>query len=172
MQQFHRDFDTFWGTVCHDETCSNLALEIVDLGADGGIEVSIHLGQPSSLVFEVLLVDPESDLLLTHGSIETETFWKCIRDHVNNEAITQLFLTARCHSSPMPNAVSARRIGYAEMRNVRFFRLIDDILDEFTTREPCLSVEVNVTYRNAKNVRIIELRILMIWGRGWLGVVD
>lgn len=155
MQQFHKDFDTFWGTVCHDEASPVLALEIVDLGADDGVEVAIHSGQASRLVFEVLLVDPESDLLLTHGSIETETFWKCIRDQVNKGAITTLFLTTRCHSSPLPNAVSAKRISHAEMRNVRLLRLIDDILDELTTREPCLSVEVNVTYRNPKNEQFI-----------------
>lgn len=156
MQKFHENFESFWDRVCEPQTGLVLDLEIVDLGKHDGIKVALYVDQPDRLVFEVILADPESRQLMTDGSIETETFWKCIRTYVKKEAITQLFLTARCNSSPMLNAVSARCIGYAEMRNVRFLRLVEDILDEVATQEPALSVDVVVTYRNPDNDHFVN----------------
>lgn len=156
MQEFHGSFQSFWGTVCRADASPILEMEIADLGADEGIDVAIYADQPSRLVFDTVLVDPESDQLLKQGSIETEAFWRCIRRHITDRNIRQLFVTLRCSSSLIATAISSRRMGYAEMRNVRFLRMAEDILDELTTREPCLGVDVIVTYRNTGNGRCIN----------------
>ena len=98
MQQFFGNFGSFWETVCEPDICPVLEMEIADFGGDEGIDVVMRVDQPNRLIFAVILADPESHLLLTDGCVETQTFWRCIRKHVNDEGIKQLFLTARCNS--------------------------------------------------------------------------
>ncbi|HEY9040138.1 MAG TPA: hypothetical protein VIN05_14490 [Roseovarius sp.] len=125
-----------------------LALDITDMGADDGIDVMIHDENTGRILFESVLVDPESRVLLTHGSPETEAFWQCLHARGRVDRDRHLFLTARCRFSLLTAAIFTKRMGRAEVRNVRFLRLVEEMLDELQTREPWMSVEVAVTHRN------------------------
>lgn len=150
MPSFPGRFKPLWWAVDHADTYPILAISITDLGADEGIDVAIHVDHSDEPVFETILADPESRVLLTNGSLETEAIWRCVRRIVSIDRVQKIFVTARCRSSLLGMAISTRRMGYAERRNARFLRLIEDILDEFQTREPGLLVEVAVTHRNPK----------------------
>ena len=127
-----------------------LALDITDMGADDGIDVTIRDTVSGRTLFETVLADPKSRTLLTFGSPETEAFWQCLHARGHIHRVRHLFLTARCRFSLLTAAVSTRRMGHTELRNVAFLRLIEDLLDELRTREPGTSVEVSVTHRNPK----------------------
>lgn len=156
MQKFHEDFKSFWEKLSQSDARHILELEIADMGADEGIEVTLHVDHPNRIIYDFILAGPESLMLLTAGSPETEFFWKCLRKHVHNESIKQLYLTARCSSSLLLTAMSPRLMSNAEVRNVNFLRLVEDILDELTTREPRLSVDIIITYLNPRNHRFID----------------
>lgn len=130
------------------DPCGFLELEIADLGSSEGIDVSIYVDHPNRIVFETILASPESTLLLTSGSDETEAFWGCICASVCIYGIQQVYLTARCNSSLYDVALSLGRMDCAGTRNVRFLRLVEDIVDELKTREPTLSVNIVTTHRN------------------------
>lgn len=125
-----------------------MAIDITDLGSDEGIDVTIYAEASGQILFETILADPESRVLLTHGSSVTEAFWQCLHTHRCVVGVSHLLLTARCRFSLLTAATSTRRIGHMEVRNVRFLRLIEDLLDELQTREPGISVELAVTHRN------------------------
>ncbi|MCK8462440.1 hypothetical protein MUY35_01085 [Aliiroseovarius sp. S1339] len=125
-----------------------LALDITDMGTDDGVDVTIRDEASGRILFETVLADPDSRTLLTFGSPETETFWQCLQTHGHVDHVRHLFLTARCRFSLLNMTISTKRIGHAEVRNVAFLRLIEDVLDELRTREPGMSVEVAVTQRN------------------------
>lgn len=125
-----------------------MAIDITDLGSDEGIDVTMYAEGSDQVLFETILSDPESRVLLTYGSRETETFWQCLHDQASVGHARDLFLTARCRFSLLTAATSTRRIGHMEVRNVRFLRLIEDLLDELQTRKPGISVELAVTHRN------------------------
>lgn len=127
---------------------SILALDITDMGADDGIDVIIVEGDTGRVLFETVLACPESRTLMTLGSPETETFWQCLHNYRRAGRGRHLFLTAQCRFSLLTAAISTGRMGCNEFRNVRFLRLIEDVLDELQTREPGMSVEVAVTHRN------------------------
>lgn len=125
-----------------------LALDITDMGADNAIDVTIRDEVSGRILFETVLAAPESRTLLTFGSPETEAFWQCLHTYRCVDRAQHLYLTARCRFSPLTAATSTRRMGHAEIRNVRFLRLVEEVLDELQTREPGMSVEVAVTHRN------------------------
>jgi hypothetical protein len=125
-----------------------LALDIKDMGADEGIDVVIYDQDSDQILFETVLADPESRTLLTCGSLETEAFWQCLHSHRCVDRVRHLCLTARCRFSLWNAVISAKRLGPAEVRNVRFLRLVEEVLDELQTRQPCMSVEVAVTHHN------------------------
>lgn len=156
MQRFRDSLQLFQLMNDYTRRSRILELDLTDMGADEGIDVALHTGATNRVVFETVLANPESRLLLTSGSVETEAFWQCVRRHICSDGVGQLFLTARCRLSPLAIAVSIRRMGYAEMHNVKFLRLVEDILDEFRTREPGLSFEVAVTYRNPEIDRCLN----------------
>jgi len=156
MQNFPRSFQALWQTPDPAGPSPVLVMDMTDMGANEGIDVVVHVGASGGVVFEAVLAEPESTMLLTSGSVETEAFWQCMRSHIRIHGARQLFLTARCRSSPLAIAVSSLRVGYAERRNVRFLRLVEDILDEFRTREPGLSVGVAVTHRNPEIDRCLN----------------
>ncbi len=127
---------------------SMLALDITDMGVDEGIDVTILDEDSGRIVFETVLVDPESRALMTFGSLETETFWRCLRSQRCDGRRRHLFLTARCRFSLLTAANFTNRMGRREVRNVRFLRLVEELLDELQTRDPGTSVEVAMTHRN------------------------
>ena len=89
------------------------ALEIViaDAGHTNGIEVTIYAVGSDQIVFETILLDPDSQALLTHGSAETEAFWQCLNLHCCANFTQDIFLTARCRFNSLAIAVSAKRMG-------------------------------------------------------------
>ena len=125
-----------------------LALDITDMGADDGIDVTIRDQVSGRIQFETVLADPKSRTLLTFGSPETETFWQCLHAYRCVDRVQHLFVTARCRFGILATSVSTKRLTRAEVRNVAFLRLVEDVLDELQTREPGMSVEVSVTHRN------------------------
>lgn len=122
------------------------ALEIVitDTGPTHGIEVLIFAVGSDQIVFEAILIDPESQALLTHGSAETEAFWQCLNSHCCVNFTQDIFLTARCFFDPRTIAVSLDLMGQAETRNARFHRLVEAMLDELKTRKPDSTVKVTI----------------------------
>jgi len=134
------------------------ALEIViaDAGHTHGIDVTIYAVGSDQIVFETVLLDPDSQTLLTHGSAETEAFWQCLNLHCCANYTQDIFLTARCRFNPLAIAVSTERIGGAETRNVRFLRLIEAILDELETRKPGSAVQVAIVTKNNKVIAPIK----------------
>ena len=133
-----------------------LALDIIDQGADAGLDVAIRDESSGHILFETVLADPESRILLTFGSLETESFWQCLRTHRCVNHIRHLLITARCRFSILPTATASKRRGQTEMRNARFLRLIEALVDELQTREPAMSVEVAVTHRNPAFAKCIN----------------
>lgn len=133
-----------------------LALDITDFGTDEGIEVTIYAKGSGQILFETILADPESRVLLTHGTAETEAFWQCLHTQASVGHEHHLFLTARCRFSLLTPAISTRRMGHAEIRNVEFLRLIEVLLDELQTREPGMPVELAVTHRNPAFAGVIN----------------
>ena len=134
------------------------ALEIViaDAGPTHGIDVTIYATGSDQIMFETVLVDPESQTLLTHGSAETEAFWRCLNLHCCLNSTQDIFLTARCHFNPLPIAVSTKRMGRAETRNVQFHRLIEAMLDELQTRKPVSAVQVVIVTKDDNVIAPIE----------------
>jgi len=126
-----------------------LALNITDMGGQDGIDVSIRDEASDQIYFETVLADPDSRILLTVGSPETETFWRCLHTLRSVGHTQHLFLTARSRFSLLTAAISTKRITRAEVRNVAFLRLVENLLDELQTREPGLALEVAVTHRNS-----------------------
>lgn len=125
-----------------------LALDITDMGVDEGIDVAIHDEDSNQLLFETVLVDPDSKTLLAFGSSETEAFWQCLHTHRGVGRDRHLFLTARCRFNLLTALISPKRISHAEVRSARFLRLIEEVCDELKTREPGMVVEIAVTHRN------------------------
>ncbi|WP_139816278.1 hypothetical protein [Planktotalea arctica] len=125
-----------------------LEIVIADAGYDNGIDVTIYAVGSGQIVFDTILVDPDSQVLLTHGSPETEAFWQRLNLHCCIDVVQNIFVTARCRFSPLTIAVSTKRIGPAETRNVRFLRLVEALLDELQTRRPSLTAQVAVTHSN------------------------
>ena len=125
-----------------------LELDIKDRGTDEGIDVTIFAEGSDRNLFETILVDPESRTLLTYGDPEAEVFWQCLYTHACANHAPKLLLTARCRFSPLAIVISKRSMGHAEVRNVGFLRLVEEILDEVLTRAPGLLVEVALTHRN------------------------
>jgi hypothetical protein len=126
---------------------TTLELRLTDFGPDHGIDVAIHTNRSAEPVFETVLADPESRVLLAPGIAETEVFWRCLdRCFAYGPHILQLH--ARCCFSTMSMIRSARRMSRAEMRNARFLRFIEEVLDEVQTRQPHVKVDIAVTYRN------------------------
>lgn len=134
------------------------ALEIViaDVGCDNGIDVTIYALGSDRIVFETILVDPDSQALLTYGSTETEAFWQCLNYHCCVNLTQDIVLTARCRFNPLAIAVSAKRMGQAETSNVRFLRLVEAMLDELQTRKPGSAVQVAVVTQNNQVIIPIE----------------
>jgi len=133
-----------------------LEIMITDMGCNDGIDVIIHGVESGLIVFETVLADANSRALLTNGTPETETFWQCVNRNAWAGVDQQLFLTARCRFNPLTIAVSTKRMRNAEMCNVRFLRLVEDLLDELQTREPGLAVQLAVTHRNPTFDRCIN----------------
>ncbi len=125
-----------------------LEIVIADGGCDNGIDVTIYAVGSGQIVFETILVDPDSQVLLASGSLETEAFWQCLNSYCCVDVAQDIFVTARCRFSPLTIAISTKRIGPAETRNVRFLRLVEALLDELQTRNPSFTAQVAVTHRN------------------------
>lgn len=134
------------------------ALEIVfaDAGQTQGIDVTIYAVGSDQIVFETILVGPNSQALLTHGSAETEAFWQCLNLRSGANLAQDIFLTARCRFNPLSIAVSTKRMGRAEARNVRFLRLIEAVLDELQTRKPGSAVQVAIVTKNDEAIAPIK----------------
>ena len=125
-----------------------LVLDFTDRGFDEGIDVTIYPEGSDQILFETILVDSESRVLLVYGGPEAEAFWQCLNTYACIDHAQKLSLTARCRFSPLAIAVSTKSMGRAELRNAGFLRLIEEVLDEFLTREPGVVVEVALTHRN------------------------
>jgi hypothetical protein len=134
-----------------------LEIVIADSGYNDGIDVTVYAVGSGQIVYETILADPDSQILLTHGSHETEAFWQCLNLHCRVDVAQDIFVTVRCRFSPFTIAVSTKRIGAAETRNVRFLRLVEVILDELQTQNPCLTAQVAVTYRNPSFDHCLEI---------------
>ncbi|WP_433989403.1 hypothetical protein SuNHUV7_40040 (plasmid) [Pseudoseohaeicola sp. NH-UV-7] len=126
---------------------TKLELRLTDFGLDHGIDVAIHTNRSAAPVFETVLADPESRVLLAPGSPETEIFWHCL-GHCLTHDPQVLQLHARCCYSTMSITSSTRRMSRAEMRNARFLRFVEKVLDEVQTRQPQVKINISVTYRN------------------------
>ena len=135
---------------------SALEIVIVDAGPTDGIEVVICAVDSDQIVFEAILVDPESQALLTHGSPETEAFWQCLNLHCCVSSTQDIFLTARCFFDPLTITVSPNLMGQAETRNAQFHRLVEAMLDELQTWKPDSAVQVTILMGENKVVTPIN----------------
>jgi len=135
---------------------SRLAVEMTDLGFDDGIDVVIFEETSGRVLFETVLVDAGSQVLLTFGNPQTEAFWDCLDTHECLHTAQRLCLAARCHFSLLTPAISLSGIGQAERRNACFLRLVEALIDEFRTRAPKVQVDVTLTQRNRAIERCIN----------------
>lgn len=150
MQIFSNRSELFVQADSGTEVCPALALTLTDSGANEGIDVAVHLGCPDAALYANILANPESRVLLSGDSPDAEVFWSCVGDTIRRYGLKQIHVNAQCRFSPLAIDVSTRRIGYAEMRNVSFLRLVEDIMDEIQTREPGLLIDVAIGHRNSE----------------------
>jgi len=127
---------------------SRLAVEMTDLGFDDGIDVVIFEETTGRVLFETVLVDAGSQVLLTFGNPQAEAFWDCLDTNECLHTAQRLCLAARCHFSLLTPAISLSGMGQAERRNACFMRLVEALIDEFRTRAPNVQVDVTLTHRN------------------------
>jgi hypothetical protein len=125
-----------------------LVLDITDQGYTKGIDVTIYPEGSDQILYETILLDPESQALLAYGSPEAEAFWQCLNTYGCVNHAKKLSLTACCLFNPLSVALSTRSMGHAELRNTQFLRLVEEVLDEFFTREPAVDVEVALIHRS------------------------
>lgn len=132
------------------DSSAGLEIVIADTGCNSGIDVAIYRVDSGQVLFETVLVGPESRILLTHRSLETEAFWQCLKLYRHVHSAQGIFVTARCRFSPLKIATSTKHMGQAENRNMRFLRMVEAILEELQMREPGLAIQVAVTHRNPR----------------------